>query len=77
MPNGEYDVTVCIGSANYSYYGQSLEVEGALLFDRVNTGRGKWREETVHVTVSDGRLTLDFGRSYNYVSLDYVIISQN
>ena len=76
VPDGEYEVTVCIGNPKWYASNQNVQVEGASLFSRARTSKGRWLEKKIAVTVNDGRLTLTFAGSRK-VYLDYVIIRSN
>ncbi len=60
LPHGTYDVTVCIGDAQYSQVGQNVTVEGKTLARDLNTWGFSTKRERVQV--QDGRLTLEIGR---------------
>lgn len=59
LPNGVYQVTVCVGDSEYPGNLSSVQLEGVPAFENVKTtSQTKWFEKTVQVTVTDGRLTL-------------------
>ncbi len=58
---GEYRVTVCIGDAGHTQVGQNVTVEGQPMFRDRETSSGWFAEESVDVTVQDGRLTIEIG----------------
>jgi hypothetical protein len=60
IPDGTFEVTVCIGDSQYAQVGQNITVEGETLFYDLNTlGFAK---KTQRVQVRDGSLTLEIGR---------------
>lgn len=60
LPDGRYDVTVCIGDAQYAQVGQNITVEGKNLFRDLNTRRFATKRERIQV--QDGRLSVEIGR---------------
>jgi len=56
LPTGGYRVFVACGDAAYTDQINTIDVEGAILTDP--DGRDKYDENTVTVTVTDGRLTI-------------------
>jgi hypothetical protein len=61
VPNGSYEVTVCVGDSGHEQTGQNVTVEGHETLRGIDTFTGEWRERTVLVEVSDGRLTVEIG----------------
>ncbi|GEM_PF-5226094 len=77
VPAGDYEVTVCVGSATAPYFFQGVQVEGKSFFSGLTTFPGHWEEKTRQVHVSDGKLTLKFFTiSRSFVALDYVIVKK-
>ena len=74
VPNGEYEVTYCLGSPKYRITNQVLLMEGNVVYSG-SLNKGEWVERKVELTVRDGRLTLDFSRSRNWTAIDYIIIN--
>jgi hypothetical protein len=60
VPNGTYDVTVCIGDAQHPSK-HTLNVEGNNFWKTIDLAAGKFLTSTKTVGVRDGRLTLDQG----------------
>lgn len=58
LPNGTYVVRVVAGDPGYfdSFY--KIDVEGVLAVNAAPSSATRWREGTVTVTVTDGRLTI-------------------
>ncbi len=61
LPDGNWQVTVCVGDSAHDQPGQRVTVEGSSVIDNVDTAAGRFCERTVVVSVSDGRLTVDLG----------------
>jgi hypothetical protein len=61
VPNGSYRVRVVAGDASHFDSVFRLAVEGVLAVNGTPTSATRWREGTVTVTVSDGRLTVTNG----------------
>jgi hypothetical protein len=61
MPNGRYQVTVCLGDAGHEQPGQSASIEGVVAADNISTAKGKYFQKTVTVEVKDEWLTLQIG----------------
>jgi hypothetical protein len=61
VPNGRYQVTICLGDASTEQPGQSATIEGVVLADNVSTAKGKYFQKTVTVEVKDEWLTLQIG----------------
>jgi hypothetical protein len=77
LPNGTYNVTVSVGDAGATDGVHRLTVEGLLAIDDFTPkSTQKFKAETVRVTVTDGRLTLDASggtnTKINYVDIDAV-----
>ena len=60
LANGDYEVTVAVGDPSFDDGVHTINVEGNNLFNAVPDGPGFFIDSIV-VTVSDGRLTLDQG----------------
>jgi hypothetical protein len=60
VPNGTYQVHLVAGDANY-FTGNiyKISVEGTLAINATPTSASRWAENTVTVTVTDGRLTIN------------------
>ncbi|MGQ0600156.1 MAG: apiosidase-like domain-containing protein [Anaerolineales bacterium] len=58
LPNGTYTVRVVAGDATATDSVYRLSVEGVLAIDGTPSENQRWFDNTVTVTVSDGRLTL-------------------
>jgi len=61
MPNGRYQVTICLGDAGHEQPGQSATIEGMVVADNISTEKGKYFEKTVTIEVKDEWLTLEIG----------------
>lgn len=61
VPDGNYEVTVCVGDSGFEQTGQNVTVEGSAILRNVRTHAGEWREATRSVAVRDGRLTVEIG----------------
>lgn len=62
IPDGEYQVTVCVGDAGFEQMTQRVTVEGQVVVDDKTTGIGEYFERTIPVSVQDGRLTVELGQ---------------
>jgi hypothetical protein len=62
IPNGRVSATVCIGDSGHDQIGQNVTVEGMSLFQNHDTLTGRFAERTIHVDISDGRLTVEIGK---------------
>jgi hypothetical protein len=58
VPNGTYRVRVVSGDASYTDSVYRINVEGALAINGTPTSSTRWFDNTVTVTVTDGRLTI-------------------
>jgi hypothetical protein len=58
VADGTYEVTVCIGDAQYACEDQALSIEGAEVVRGLNLAAGEFKRVAARVTVSDGGLTL-------------------
>jgi len=61
MPNGRYQVTICLGDSGHEQPGQSASIEGVVVADNISTEKGKYFQKTVTVEVKDEWLTLEIG----------------
>ncbi len=61
VPDGTYQVMVCIGDSGHEQFGQNVTLEGQPVLRNVRTPVGQFEEKTVEVTVTDGLLTLEIG----------------
>ena len=61
LPDGKWQVTVCVGDSAHDQPGQRVTVEGSSVIDNFDTAAGRFCERTVVVSVNDGRLTVDLG----------------
>jgi len=62
LPDGKYEVTVCVGDSGHEQTGQNVTIEGVAAIRNQTTAAGEWCENTVEVEVRDGRLTVEIGR---------------
>lgn len=62
LPNGTYQVTVCVGDSSHEQVGQNVALEGAYVLEGTDTPLGGFAEKTVTVEVTDGRLTMEIGK---------------
>jgi PKD repeat protein len=73
IPNGDYVVTVCVSDPSQPEGRQRVSVEGIPLIDNEDLSTtNRWLERADHVTVSDGRLTLNFEGSAPYAKLAWL-----
>ncbi|MEQ9070963.1 MAG: hypothetical protein RLO18_29780, partial [Gimesia chilikensis] len=63
LPRGSYRVTVCVGDVGHEQVGQWVTVEGNTLIEDQATVSGAFHEQSTTVDVSDGRLTIDIGKT--------------
>lgn len=63
LPRGSYRVTVCVGDAGHEQVGQWVTVEGNPLIEDRATVSGAFHEQSTTVDVSDGRLTVEIGKT--------------
>ena len=61
VPNGRYEVTVCVGDSGHEQAGQNVTVEGSETLRDIDTFTGEFAEKTATVEVVDGRLTVEIG----------------
>lgn len=61
LPEGDYEVHICLGDAGHPQPGQNLSVEGRSIAANLDTSSGNFREFIVGTNVTDGRLTLTLG----------------
>ncbi|MBC8356229.1 MAG: FAD-dependent oxidoreductase [Planctomycetes bacterium] len=61
VPNGRWEVTVCVGDSAHDQTGHRITVEATIAIADEPTLAGHFIERTVVVQVSDGRLTLELG----------------
>ncbi|WP_291167145.1 FAD-dependent oxidoreductase [Gimesia sp.] len=62
VPNGVWQVTVCVGDSGHDQIGQWVTVEGSQIIQDLATTAGSFQESQVQVTVKDGRLTVEIGK---------------
>jgi len=62
LPEGDYEIRVCIGDAGHEQPGQWVSAEGQPLLQDVYTEAGCFQEHSARVHVGDGRLTVRIGR---------------
>ena len=74
VPNGSYDVTVCVGDPTAASV-NSLSVNGSPLWSQQRFGANVFSVKTVRVLVGDGHLTIDNSAPGNSLTrLDYIDI---
>lgn len=61
VPNGRYDVTICLGDSGHDQPGQSAVIEGVVAADKIDTVKDKYYQKTVTVEVKDEWLTVVIG----------------
>ncbi len=61
VEHGRYRVTLCVGDSGHEQSQQTANIEGATVFGEINTREQEFAEQTVEVSVADGRLTLAIG----------------
>ncbi|MHC4875231.1 MAG: FAD-dependent oxidoreductase [Planctomycetota bacterium] len=61
LPDGRYQVTVCVGDSGHEQTGQNVTIEGVAALRVIDTVAGEWHETSVVVEVTDGRLTVEIG----------------
>jgi hypothetical protein len=77
VPNGSYEVIVCIGDPSYPTTTNYVQVEGVTVYEATKLDvANRWYEKTVQITITDARLTLTFTNSPNLVSLAWIKIRQ-
>ncbi|MCA9006945.1 MAG: hypothetical protein KDA70_16835, partial [Planctomycetaceae bacterium] len=62
VPNGTWQVTVCVGDAGHDQAGQWVSVEGNPIISELSTTGGSFQEKQTQVEVRDGRLTIEIGK---------------
>jgi subtilisin family serine protease len=79
ISNGDYQVTVCCGDPDSTNRQHYVAVEGIPTIDAMQYAAGAFSTGTVTVHVSDGRLTLQFGKigTTQYGNLNWLTISTN
>lgn len=78
LPNGDYEVTVCIGDSGHEQEGQHLAIEGTYVIENADTITGFFHEFSGQVKVDDGRLTIQIGKpgSTTNTCINWLQISQ-
>jgi len=61
LPDGRYEVTVCVGDSGHEQAGQNVTVEGHETLRGIDTFTGEWAEKSTTVELTDGRLTVEIG----------------
>lgn len=78
LPEGTYDVTVCVGDASWASGTQAVQIEGVpIIAGEVLSNNTKWIEKTKEVSVQDGKLTLTFLGSDPLARLCWVSITNH
>ncbi|WP_299465158.1 FAD-dependent oxidoreductase [uncultured Gimesia sp.] len=63
VTNGSWLVTVCVGDSEHEQIGQSVKVEGNQVIKEEATDGGSFLERKAKINVTDGRLTIEIGKS--------------
>lgn len=63
VPNGIWQVTVCVGDAGHDQIGQWVTVEGKQIIQDLSTVGGSFQKKQTRVEVKDGRLTVEIGKT--------------
>ena len=75
LPNGDYQVAVSVGDAEFAVGPQEIVAEGQVLIDNVHTGGpGVFYQTAICAHVTDGFLTLDVGGLSGFTCFDWVRI---
>lgn len=61
LPNGKYEVVVCVGDAEHTQHSQRVEIEDTVMLSDQTTRAGEFAEVSAVVEVTDGRLTMTIG----------------
>lgn len=61
VPNGLWQVTICVGDSGHEQTGHRVTIEGRELIRDEPTPAGAFLERQIEVEVHDGRLTVDLG----------------
>ncbi len=79
VSNGDYHVAVCCGDPDSSNRQQYVAVEGIPAIDTMQYAAGTFSTGTATVSVTDGRLTVQFGKSSTtqHGTLNWLTISTN
>lgn len=75
IENGAYKVKVSIGWHDRTYANQRVVIEGAVVFDDVETNAGTpYRVGELDVDITDGNVTLEIGQQDEYTMLNWMSI---
>jgi hypothetical protein len=75
LPNGTYRVRLVAGDASATDSVFRLDLEGVTVIDGAPTDSQRWLDNTVTVTVSDGRLTLSNASGAQNNKVNFIEIS--
>lgn len=76
LPNGSYNVTVCVGDPSFPDSTNSVQAENiAIITNGVLSATNLWIERSAVIQVADGRLTLTFTGSSAYAKLCWIKIT--
>ena len=76
LPNGNYQVTVCVGDPSFPDSSNDVRAEGIqIIKDGRLSSNQRWIEQSANVTVNDGRLTLTFSGSSPTAKLCWVKVN--
>ena len=76
LPNGSYNVTVCVGDPTYPDSINSVQAENiAIINNEVLSSTNLWIERNTVIQVADGRLTLTFTGSSAYAKLCWIKVT--
>lgn len=67
LPNGAYQITLCMGDPTYGDDLQNAQIEGApIITSESLSSETRWITRTINSNITDGRLTLTFTGSSSY-----------
>jgi hypothetical protein len=75
VPNGNYNVTICVGDPSYPQGLHVVQAEGTSVINGTLSKDTLWLEQTVNVRVDDGRLTISFTGSEDPAKLNWIRVS--
>lgn len=74
LPNGVYQVTICVGDPYYPSSTNIISIEGIEFINTTVTSSNKWVEKTNNITIADGEMTVTFTGSPNYLQICWIKI---
>ncbi|QDU80582.1 FAD dependent oxidoreductase [Polystyrenella longa] len=78
LPTGKYQITFSVGDSSHEQEGQNVTVEGKSALEQISTRRGRFKEVSLPVEVTDGLLTVELGapKSTTNTCLNWLRIEQ-